>query len=478
MTVKTENLQIETVRGLNGPFSLVSHDAASGTWKFACDRFGAVPLFFALRDGMPVFSDSIKDLSAKYGLPLVFREDLLEVYLSFSYLPGEDTFFDGIKKALPGYLYEYHDGRLSKKRYFTPRYAFDETKTLEQWADELSDILDDICANEEKGVCALLSSGIDSNYLCTGLQAKKTFTVSYPEQASSEAPKAREHAVRLGSEHHEIRVTPELFFELAGDAMEALDQPSGDASAPVLLALAREISKTGHTCYSGEGIDEMFMGYYYRDLNALPEYLSLEEAEYLGCTQGFNETEKQRILKHYAGTKKMSYTKEAYTLSAGASRLDQAALVDMLVWMNGNLLPNIYALGASCGLRFKTPYLDNRLYELSLQMPASVKHSSELNKIVFRKAIEKTIGTENALQPKRGFPVPITAWLKRPESEIKVKAALSSDAAEKFFNTKRLLELYENFLNDTGNRYSWRPVWCLYSFIIWYERISKILCDT
>lgn len=471
---KKETL-IRQIRENNKPFSYVNHDAASDTWFFCCDPFGAVPLFFAFSDGAPVFSDSIRDLKAKLGHPLVFREDLLEIYLSFSYLPGEDTFFEGIKKAQPGYLYEYRNGTLSKERYFTPVYSFDQTRDLKQWTDELCRILDDICAKEEKGITALLSSGIDSFYLCTRLQASNTYTVSYPDQAVSEAPKAREHADRIGSKHHEVQVTPELFFTLADEAMAVFDQPSGDASAPVLLALSREVSKTGDTCYSGEGIDEMFMGYYYRDLNSLPGDISPEAAEYLGCTQGFQEAEKKRILKHYSESKKMSITKEAYTLSAGESRLDQAALVDMLVWMNGNLLPNIYAIGRSCGLHFKTPYLDKRLYEISLRMPASVKNDRSMNKIVFRKAVEPVLGAESSLQPKKGFPVPITAWLKRPESALMVRAAFSSPIAEKFFNTGRILELYDNFLNDSENRYSWRPVWCLYSFIIWYRHAAADL---
>lgn len=466
---------IRRIRENNKPFSYVDHDKDSDTWFFCCDPFGAVPLFFAFRDGTPVFSDTIRDLRNRLGHPLAFREDLLEIYLSFSYLPGEDTFFSGVKKALPGYLYEYRDGVLSRERYFTPVYSFDKTKNLEQWTAELSGILDDICAEEKKGITALLSSGIDSYYLCTRLQAKRTYTVSYPNQAASEAPTAREHANRIGSDHHEVEVTPDLFFLLADDAMKALDQPSGDASAPVLLALARKISETENTCYSGEGIDEMFMGYYYRDLNSIPDDISLTEAEYLGCTQGFHEEEKKRILKHYSGTEKMSITKEAYTLSAGESRLDQAALVDMLVWMGGNLLPNIYAVGKACGLHFETPYLDRRLYEISLRMPASVKNDRKLNKIVFRKAVETALGAENSMQPKKGFPVPITAWLKRPESAVLVKEALSSATAEKFFNTGRLTELYDNFLNDSENRYSWRPVWCLYSFIIWYRHAAADL---
>ena len=455
---------------LNGLFAFVLRDADTDTFICARDRFGGQALYYGFdRNGTPVFSDAIQKLLTKHGIPKKFREDLLEIYLSYSYMPGEETFFEGISKPLPGYYYVFKPHQVEKKRYFTPCYHIDDTKTLDEWAGRLSDCLDEIFAETTDCDASLLSGGIDSTYLAMRTAVKDTYTAAYQTETFSESDMAAETSAQIGADHHAIPVTPETYLSAVPLTLSALEQPAGDPSACVLYRLCEAVAADHPTCYSGEGVDELFMGYYYHDIFHLPAGSDPKSAGYIGCMQVFSHEEKGRYLKNYDKSNLMAYTDEVYRLTQHEDHLNQAALLDLLIWMNGNLLPNVGCIGDHTGLNFETPYLDNRLYDLTLQIPSIFKRPAEQTKLVFRKAIEKVLGQAAANRPKRGFPVPTRLWMRRPDYIETLKAAFTSETAERFFNTDVLLNEYDRLLQDETDTWTWRQLWCIYCFIIWYD---------
>ena len=56
---------------------------------------------------------------------------MLQLYLSLTYVAGENTFFRGLKKLLPGRYLIWQDGKLEIHRYWKPEFHPDESKTLE-----------------------------------------------------------------------------------------------------------------------------------------------------------------------------------------------------------------------------------------------------------------------------------------------------------------------------------------------------------
>ena len=456
----------------NGLFSVVLYDEKEKTYISARDRFGGEALYYTLLpEKTPVFCDSIKELLKKCDLTPGFREELLEVYLSYSYIPGEDTAYQNVWKPLPGYIYTFKGGNISKERFFTPEYDIDHNKTYEEFTEELSSCLNDIFEEEHPKGALLLSSGIDSNYLFKRLHINEAYTSHYDEEEFSEAETARFTCIKNGTIHHSVYMTPEKFLEVTGKTMEALEQPNADASAPVLYCSLREIAENHSVCYSGEGIDELFMGYYLDDLNNIPDDKTLYNSEYIGSTCVFNEADKKRILKNYSKPKKMEYTEEAYKLSAGNDKFSQAAMVDLLVWMNGNLLPNVYAIGKAAGLTVNTPYLDNRLYDLCLRMPAEYKRTKESTKTVFRSATSPFLDEAATRIKKRGFPVPIRLWMREKGFSEKIKAAFLSDTAKKYFNTDELISMVDKYIENVNDTETWRNIWCVYCFVVWYDRM-------
>lgn len=456
---------------LNGLFSFVLFEESSGCYYCCRDRFGGKGLYYTFgADGTPLFSETVQGLLERKKLRPVFREELLEVYLSYSYIPGEETVFEGIRKPLPGYCYCFSDGTVTKERFWIPKFQRKESAP-DEWEALLADTLDSVFSGTEKGGASLLSSGVDSSYLCKRLSVQDTYTAAYAEDSFSESEAAEAFSGKIGARHHSIEITPEVYLASVPGTMRALEQPTGDASAPVLYSVCKAIRPHTASCYSGEGIDELFLGYYLDTLREIPDGESLFDAGYIGSTSCLSEAEKERFLKHYTPSRKMEFTEEAYGLSAQEDRLSQAALVDLLVWFNGNLLPNIFGIGNATGLQLLTPYLDNRLLDLSTQIPSVLKNDAFQTKIIFRRAAGRLLEREDAARPKRGFPVPIRLWLRRPDYVRKLRQAFRSDTAFRFFNREELLACYDAMLSDPEDDTSWRAIWCIYCFLVWYDEM-------
>lgn len=73
-----------------------------------------------------------------------------------------------------------------------------------------------------------------------------------------------------------------------------------------------------------------------------------------------------------------------------------------------------------------------------------------------------------AEKKKLGFPVPIRIWLKDDKYYNKVKAAFTSEAAEKYFNTKEIVKFLDDHKN--GKADNSRKIWTVYMFLVWYNQ--------
>ena len=63
-------------------------------------------------------------------------------------------------------------------------------------------------------------------------------------------------------------------------------------------------------------------------------------------------------------------------------------------------------------------------------------------------------------------PVPVRVWLREQKHYETVKAAFTSAAAERFFNTAELLKLLDR--HRAGKADNSRRIWTVYMFLVWY----------
>jgi asparagine synthase (glutamine-hydrolysing) len=110
----------EVVDRLVGQFAFAFWDAEQRRLTLARDHLGIKPLYFAEHGGALYFASEAKAIAAVLPETRALREDLLPQYLSFLWVPGEETLFRGIRKMLPGSMAIHENGKLRSLRYWDP----------------------------------------------------------------------------------------------------------------------------------------------------------------------------------------------------------------------------------------------------------------------------------------------------------------------------------------------------------------------
>ena len=132
----------ELLPRLRGMFAFAIWDRRAQTLFCARDHFGIKPLYYyQAEDGSLLFGSEIKSFLAHPSFKKELNRDQLELYLSYQYSPGENTFFKGVKKLLPAHWMEWNAGKLTVERYWQPEFTPEDSRTLEEWEQEISDAM-------------------------------------------------------------------------------------------------------------------------------------------------------------------------------------------------------------------------------------------------------------------------------------------------------------------------------------------------
>lgn len=434
------------------------------------DQFGTKPFYYyETEEGNLLYGTSIRKIMEQPGFVKKLNEEMLQLYLSLTYVAGENTFFKGLKKLLPGRYLIWQDGRLTVERYWKPEFHADESKSLEDWADEIHTTLQTIMKEvktEDETAESFLSGGVDSSYVLAMSDAQVADSCGYEEERFDESGMAAQTAQLLGREFSRRVITPKEYFEIVPYVMYNMEQPLGDASA-IAFTIGCQAT-AGHTklCYSGEGADEFFGGYnMYRNAERYGENL---KTFYVGNTNIMKEDEKQRILKKYdPDVLPIEVAQSIYEETEGLDPLTKMSNVDIQIWLEGDIYLNVDKMSRAAGLEVRMPLTDTRIFSIASRMPSRYKVNEEQNKVAFRTAAAKVLPEEIAFRKKLGFIVPIRIWMADERYNQDVRDKFHSEMAAKFFNLDEINAIFEDYIG--GNSDNWRKVWTIYTFLVWYE---------
>ena len=403
------------------------------------------------------------------GFVKELNEEMLQLYLSLTYVAGENTFFRGLKKLLPGRYLVWQNGKLTIERYWMPQFHPDNSRTLEQWADEIhttiGEIMPEVKTKEEYAE-SFLSGGVDSSYVLAMSDVETTDSCGYDEERFDESGLAKQTADSLGRKNLRCRITPEEYFAVVPYVMYNMEQPLGDASAIAFAIACRETAKHTKICYSGEGADEFFGGYnMYRNAERYGENL---KTFYVGNTNIMKEDEKKRILKKYdPDVLPIELARGIYEETEGLDPLTKMSDVDIQIWLEGDIYLNVDKMSLAAGLEIRMPLTDRRIFDIASRMPSEYKVNEEQNKVALRTAAAKVLPEEIAFRKKLGFIVPIRIWMADDRYNADVRRLFASDIAEKFFHVEEIRAIFDEYVG--GNSDNWRKVWTIYTFLVWYE---------
>ena len=492
----------EMLGRLRGMFAFAIWDKNTESLFCARDHFGIKPLYYYTAEGEFMFASEIKAFLEHPGFEKKFNREQLELYLTYQYSPGENTFFQGVKKLLPAHWLEYKNGQLTVQRYWQPEFKPNEAPTLEQWEEKIEAAMkDSVQAHKiaDVEVGSFLSSGVDSSYMACLAHVDKTFTVGFADKQYDETDYARAFSEHIGVKNFAYRITPEEYWENLGKIQYHMDEPLADAASVALYFVNREASKQVKVCLSGEGADEFFGGYniykepftatWYdklplglrrvlgaaaeklppvRGLNFLVRRGKPLEERYIGNTNLMTETQKKRLLKEYSGkVKPTDLSRPLFAKTKGQDAVTRMQYTDLHLWMVGDILLKADKMSMANSLELRVPFLDRKVFELASHIPTKCKVNANQTKIAMRGAAEKTIPAKTADKKKLGFPVPVRAWLRDEQYAGVGRKAFNTPAAEQFFRTKELNAMLDQHIS--GKRDNWRQIWCIFMFLVWYD---------
>ncbi|MDO4399526.1 MAG: asparagine synthase-related protein [Coriobacteriia bacterium] len=467
---------------INGQFAIALFDTDKQELFCTRDPLGAELMFYYLTASNDVlYATQIKDFFDQPGFVRALNNDLVQFYLAFNYVPGEETLFKGVYKIEPGGYLAHGPNGVGFGRYWELEFTPDESKTLEDWATEISDAMDaslrDIC-DEDETPDSFLSGGVDSSYILAKSRAKTGYCVAYQDQRASEEADARKTAETLGRGFEGIEVSPQDFFANVDEFLLAYEQPSADVAGLSLFTACKQVKQKSTLCFSGEGADEFFAGY---SVYSRPWRYRLGRTPiYYGSTYILSPAEQQRFLKNY---NKNRSTRD-FMAKRGAPGLKYDPLnwmlyVELRSYFEASILFNSTKIARGTGLDIRMPFCDLRIFDIALRMPSKFKADAKHNKIALRAAASRVLPQEIAYRRKLGFPVPVRSWLADRTYNADIRRAFASETAQKFFNMDEITALLDAFEGRKPGVHAlwfkrrkdqlWRYVWTVYTFIRWYE---------
>ncbi len=434
------------------------------------DQFGTKPFYYYRTDGGELlFGTTIRQIIDDPRFVKKLNVNMLQIYMSLTYVAGEDTFFCGVKKLMPGCFLQWQDGKYAITRYWKPEFKPDNSQSLDYWADEIHSTLVDIMKEvktDDETAESFLSGGVDSSYVLAVSDAMMTDSCGYDDERFDESSLAKKTADILGRENSRCLITPQQYFDIVPYVMYNMEQPLGDASAIAFAIACKATAEHASLCYSGEGADEFFGGYnMYRNAERYGENL---KTFYVGNTNIMKEDEKKRILKNYnPDILPINLVKYIYDETEGLDPLTKMSDVDIQIWLEGDIYLNVDKMSSAAGLEIRMPLTDLRIFDIASRMPSEFKVNSEQNKVALRTAAAKVLPQEIAFRKKLGFIVPIRIWLADERYNQDVKAKFRSNMAAQFFDLDEINAIFDDYIG--GNSDNWRKVWTIYTFLVWYE---------
>ncbi len=464
---------LDAIQTWNGMFAVAAYDARAKKLTLIRDRMGVKPLYYFWDGRTLVYASEIKAILASGLVERRLNRQAVWDYLTFRYVPGPESIWQGIRKLPPGHLLEYTPGSKVAPRescYWktdvldeSDGAKLDQKKVDAEFAELFLDAVNLRLVASDVPVGVFLSGGLDSSAIAAaavelGHRNFHTFSVGFDEGGEfSELPYARQVAEHVGAQYHEVVVDQKRFLEMLPEAIYYADEPLADLTLVPLLALSRQARECVKVVLSGEGSDEVLAGYNFdeserewsvvRNVQRLPRSLlgvgarlaetTLPEvygrrARHISevplkdwnshtrphMTRYWTQEEKQRLVSRGVdGEDSERIISEYYRRAASSDPLQQLLSVYQKSWLVEDLLMKADKMSMAASLEARTPFLDYRLVEWANRQPNAIKvkragFRQYRTKDVLRRFCETRLPKEILHREKRGFPVPAYQWLQ------------------------------------------------------------------
>jgi asparagine synthase (glutamine-hydrolysing) len=452
--------------------------------------------------------------------------DAFDDFMTLGYVVNPRSIARGVRKLEPGTMMVLEAGAQPKTtRWWRLQFMPDESRSEREWADEVRGLFDDavrLRLRSDVPLGVLLSGGVDSSAIATtlaksqgGAHGVDSFCtgVDVPG-AINEFEWAGTMARRLGTRHHELKLSAEENGAYLIESAGLLDEPLAEPMIAQLLAICRMVRKHVTVVLSGEGSDETWFGYYaYRTMYAIElaqrlvpggllkiagplvdraaEVLPISakvakhlrnateplERRYLGLNY-FDPTLKRRMYsarsrERFADKDAREAMRPLYDGAGGPEAMSQMAAVDCRGWLVDNTLARSDLMSMAASVELRVPFLDYRLVELASRVPARYKVKPHDQKAILKKALADRLPEDVVKRKKVGFPTPLRPLFRGPWGREAEEAVMSpSKSAEGLFDLDFVRGMFKAHREGT-NDYS-MPLVQLLMFSYWARSADRL----
>ncbi len=504
---------------LEGMFSFAIWDSREKRLFAARDRFGKKPFLYAHdADGSFRFASEMRSLLSLSASAREVDPEALSLYLVYQYIPPPWTIFKGMLKLPPASSLLWEKGKLSVRRYWSPEPLEGlSSRRPEELTSQLRTLLADsvrarLIADVPVGV--FLSGGIDSS-LVVALASKvstrkiQTFSIGFPDKSHDESRFAKLVSDHYGTEHHAFQVRPDA-VDLLPKLVDHYGEPFADSSAIPTYYLARETSRSIKVVLTGDGGDELFMGYprykavqfahripqVANRLLASPWLAALLQSgkdtplrkkayrfvrflnrdprsRYLGWIGVFHPEELPSLLGAGLSGKTGDPAQFLDDLYDSAPPfpdfLAETAYVDLVSYLPHDLLVKVDIATMAHGLEARCPFLDPQLARFALGLSTWRKITGKAGKWVLKAAFKELLPKPIRTRRKMGFSVPLTAWFRGELRDLLCDTLSPARVRGRgWFNPETVQTLIDEHLQE--RRAHPNRLWALLFLETWAER--------
>ena len=518
----------------NGFWGLALYDAGKRLLFLARDRLGLKPLYYYHHKDKLVFGSEIKSILLYREIKRKINLDALNYFLTYRYIPSEDTIFEGIKRLKPGHyaVYDPRNKSLKISKYWDIKIEINK-QSEKSAIDSITKIMRDsverrLISDVPLGV--YLSGGIDSSSIVAFMKEFtdeiSTYSLAFEhDEIGNELGYAKKISELFATRHKEIAIKSDIIKELPKIVWH-LDEPLADPAAVPVYFLSKEAKKTVTVVLTGDGADELFAGYDQykfmlwgskagflpgfvkknlltktvkmipkKMLDKIYRYSSATGAKmferlgnfmeningnrakaYIEVVGVFNDEEEKKLLKFRPNNHHNEINHEFF--SNKHDFLTQLTYFDAKRYLPEDLLMKPDKMCMAFSIEARVPYLDYRMVEYSFAMPSSLKLRNGTTKYILKKALGKYLPKETIYRKKQPFQMPLDSWMSKDLKQV-FRSLLEERINKKLFNRNFIKKIFENY--DSSRLYYGRQLWSLGIFNVWHkiyienERLSSVL---
>ncbi|MCZ7558271.1 MAG: asparagine synthase (glutamine-hydrolyzing) [Bacteroidia bacterium] len=522
------------VEHLVGQFAFAYADAGSGLRMLVRDHLGVKPLYYAENGDTLYFASEAKAILAV--LPGTREPDWRHFpkYLTFLWVPGEDTLFRDVRKLSPGSMLIERAGRWTVRSYWNPVETWlgaeQSTATEAERDEQLRVLLGEAVQSQlvsDVPLGLLLSGGLDSTILLSAMAGRgrtpEAITATYSSESRArdvfddDLPYARSAAGAFGADLREALIDADV-VSLLPEVLWQLDEPLADPTVITNFILTRQAKATHTVLLTGMGADEIFAGYPRYAATMLGEMLRtvppgmtrfaaravrwlvdkgvvpLEQARrpmqlldqldkpfeerYIGYSSYATSDTLRSLLSAQArhpGECGIVFDqhRELLRKSAKLSPLSRMLATDLMTFLPKLNLENMDKTSMAHAVEMRVPFLDHRLVEFAMTLPDSDKLGAKgERKAILRRAFANAIPDAILRRPKTGYSPPVRGWMRDSLREFTEDMLCSEDACSKdLFQPAELRRIMEE--NRTGKRDHSLQLWAILTFEVWLRSVAQ-----